>query len=351
MTTSSRDLSKPAVNLITKVQNELATRLEGHLIRGMPVKRVLAAVYEALVNDKMLAECTWQSVVDAVIKATRAGLELYSSFGHAWLVPFYDKHRGVKQCQLIIGYRGMIALAMRNPKVATVEAHVVYERDTFAIDYGSPQVYTHKPCLEDNRGAIIGAYAVIRMVNCDRPVVEWMSKAEIDAIRARSKAASDGPWATDYAEMARKTVVRRILKYCPLSAEAQEALAASDSAEFDFTPTSTSVAPGPLEQLQNKLQGNRSTPLPPPERPEPTPPVASTPPEAKPQDQSVEPQDVQQRISDYASRILEARTPPELLEVVASIKRDELLPQEQKTELISVAKDQWRILQHDGSSS
>jgi recombination protein RecT len=43
-----------------------------------------------------------------------------------------------------------------------------------------------------------------------------MVKSEVDKIRRRSRAADDGPWVTDYEEMARKTVVKRLSKYLPL---------------------------------------------------------------------------------------------------------------------------------------
>jgi recombination protein RecT len=65
-----------------------------------------------------------------------------------------------------------------------------------------------------------------------------MTQREIQDVRSRSKAAQNGPWVTDFGEMARKTVVRRAAKYWPLSpelADASEHDARTDSVVFDAT--------------------------------------------------------------------------------------------------------------------
>ncbi|MEM7820419.1 MAG: recombinase RecT, partial [Candidatus Aenigmatarchaeota archaeon] len=339
--------ARQATNLITKVQLELASRIHGHALRGANIKRIIAAVYEAISNDKLLASCTWESVVDAVVKATRAGLELYSSFGHAWLVPFYDRKHNTYQCQLIIGYKGLIALAMRNNKVASIESHLVYEKDIFSIDYGSPNVYVHKVCLDSDRGQILGAYAAIWMVTSPRPIVEWMTKEEINAIRQRSKASESGPWATDYGEMARKTVVRRILKYCPLSVEEQEAIAASDSAEFDFDSSTPQVNLSHLEQLRQHMEAKNHASL---HSQSKIPSSAVDGPSAHldaihEQSATDRQAQVDAKLSDYGKKIINSGSASELLELVAAIKQDDTLSQDEKTELIKIAKDQWRVLQ------
>ena len=46
-----------------------------------------------------------------------------------------------------------------------------------------------------------------------------MTVQEVEAIRNRSKASEFGPWVTDFEEMAKKTVLRRLLKRLPLSSE------------------------------------------------------------------------------------------------------------------------------------
>ena len=46
-----------------------------------------------------------------------------------------------------------------------------------------------------------------------------MRRDEIEKIKSRSKSGSSGPWKTDYEEMARKTVLRRLVKSLPSDSE------------------------------------------------------------------------------------------------------------------------------------
>jgi hypothetical protein len=77
---------------------------------------------------------------------------------------------------------------------------------------------------------LVAAYAVARLKNAE-PVFEVMHKDDIEKIRRRSKAADSGPWVTDYDEMAKKTVLRRLCKYLPLSTELTAAVAKDEYAE------------------------------------------------------------------------------------------------------------------------
>jgi recombination protein RecT len=115
----------------------------------------------------------------------------------------------------------------------------VFDADTFAYDFGS-DVFTHKPGGETDPAKLTHAYAVIHTTNGGR-LWDVMTRAEVDRIRARSRAGTDGPWVTDYAEMAKKTVLRRLFKLAPCSAELNLAMTLDDAADsglpqgIDFT--------------------------------------------------------------------------------------------------------------------
>src|SRR5690606_27429219 len=119
--------------------------------------------------------------------------------------------RWVKQCQLVIGYRGLAKLARQSGEIKRIEAEVVYEKDKFVYRKGSTFELDYYPCLEADRGAAVGAYALVQFKDGGIQA-EFMPVSEIEKIRARSKAAWDrngnpvGPWKDDWAEMARKTV-------------------------------------------------------------------------------------------------------------------------------------------------
>ena len=53
---------------------------------------------------------------------------------------------------------------------------------------------------------------------------EVMSKKEVDDIRKRSRAGQSGPWVTDYEEMAKKTVFKRLSKWLPVTPDLEAAV-------------------------------------------------------------------------------------------------------------------------------
>jgi recombination protein RecT len=131
---------------------------------------------------------------------------------------------------LIIGYRGLIDLARRSGQISRIEAHPAYEKDRFKIQFGLNPILEHEPDLSGDPGPMILVYAVAELRDGTKQV-EVMTKKQVDGIRARSKAGKSGPWVTDYDEMAKKTVVRRLCKYLPLSVELVTAFERDDELE------------------------------------------------------------------------------------------------------------------------
>lgn len=118
------------------------------------------------------------------------------------------------------GVRGMLSIARRSGEIASVVAEVVHDNDEFSIEYGMKPDLIHKPCIDGDPGAFKGAYVVVRFKGEGiDPVIKYMPKSEIDKHRNRSKSSGDGPWVTDYEEMAKKTVFRSVFKWLPISIE------------------------------------------------------------------------------------------------------------------------------------
>lgn len=175
----------------------------------------LRSVMMAMRQTPALQQCTPQSIIISVAQACAMGLPPNTPLGLSYLVPFKD------QCQLIPGYKGLIRLAIQSGEVADVQPRVVYEGQPFKIKFGLNEDIDHEPVLVDmSDEKIIGVYAVAKLSNGQKKF-DFMYKAEVDKIRARSQAAKSGssPWHTDYAEMAKKTVIKRLAKTIPLSEE------------------------------------------------------------------------------------------------------------------------------------
>lgn len=214
-------------DLLARSRQQIAAALPSHLTADRLIRIAMTTVQ----RTPRLAECSPFSILGCIMEAAQLGLEPDNMLGHAYLVPFWNKKTGCYEAKLIPGYRGLLDLARRSGELSMVYARCVYERDKYEIAFGLEPRLVHIPCDTDKPGEIIAAYAVARLRDGSSQF-EWMWRREIEVVRARSAAADDGPWVTDYAEMAKKTVLRRLMKVLPLSVEVQRAMAKADELEF-----------------------------------------------------------------------------------------------------------------------
>jgi recombination protein RecT len=179
--------------------------------------RLMKVALNCVSKTPMLQKCGVSSILQCVFTAAELGLEPGGALGHAYLVPFGTT------ATLIIGYRGFIQLMRNSGQLASIRAVVVHERDVFKMREGIEQSIKHEPFLDGDPGALKYVYCVAKLKD-GSVQIEVMTRAQIDGIRGRSRSSNSGPWVTDYEEMAKKTVVRRIAKYLPLSAEVEKAI-------------------------------------------------------------------------------------------------------------------------------
>lgn len=242
--------------LLESKKDQLALQVPKHLTAERLIKVALSAVS----RQPKLLECTPESVYLAVMQAAQLGLEP-NLLGACYLVPFNNKKKiggreeWVTEAQFIPGYRGLIDLARRSGQIDGVEAHVVYEKDTFRVSYGLEPMLEHTPYLGDeDAGRVKLVYAIGRLKGA-APQVEVMTFAQVERIRMLSKAKDSGPWKDHWGEMARKTVVKRLMKYLPLSVELVQALEADsrfEDAQNRFDPVAsarTFSAPSKVAEL------------------------------------------------------------------------------------------------------
>ena len=202
---------------------EIAAMLPSHI----NVERFLKSALLAVARDPKLQQCSPLSLFTAVVNAAELGLDFTPSKGAAYIVKFGDK------ATFMPGYRGFIDLAKRTGDVKKIEAVIVRENDRFEIQYGLNPDIDHKPPKKGERGQLIGVYAVATFKDGEKQF-DYMTREEIDAIRKRSKASGSGPWVTDYEEMARKTVVRRLFKYLPSSSDLLDKALEADNEAIGF---------------------------------------------------------------------------------------------------------------------
>ncbi len=227
---------------------------------SVEMNRVLALIK----RDAKLSECTPASVFQCLKTSLSLGLMPNSIRGLAYLIPYSNK--GTLECQFQIGYRGMLELVRRSGVVSRVEAHVAYSNDKFECKLGTESKLIHEPTFGE-RGSFVCVYA-IAFYKDGSYQFEIMTKQEIDKIKSSSQSmqgsrAQYSPWNNHYDEMAKKTVLKRLCKYVPMSEEMERAWEAEEDQERQLVDAETGeVIEQPKtekktkkQQLQEKIAG------------------------------------------------------------------------------------------------
>lgn len=196
--------------------------IEGEIAKALPKvgvtpERFTRIVMSAVSTNPKLAECDPKSFIGSMISAAQLGLEPNTPIGQAYLIPYGNS------CQFQIGYQGLIDLFYRNPDALDVSAETIYSNDDVEVTFGFDPDIKHSMCLTKDRGVPIAYYACWKMKNGGRGFA-IMSKAEVEAHRDKYSKAKNSPWDKDFDAMAKKTVIKRALKYAPKTIEMSKAL-------------------------------------------------------------------------------------------------------------------------------
>lgn len=194
----------------------MAPAIKAALPSVMTPERFSRITLSALSANPKLKECTPQSFLGAMMTAAQLGLEPNTPLGQAYLIPF--KNHGRLECQFQLGYNGLIDLAYRSGEVSIIQAHTVYENDEFQYELGLDPKLRHVPA-KSNRGKPIAYYAMFKTKD-DGYGFQVMSMEDVmEHARKFSKSFGNGPWQTNFNEMAKKTVLKKVLKYAPLKSD------------------------------------------------------------------------------------------------------------------------------------
>lgn len=223
--------------------------MEGEIKKALPSvltpERFTRMVLSALSTNPKLGDCSPRSFLAAMMAAAQLGMEPNTPLGQAYLLPYNNK--GNMEVQFQLGYKGLIDLAYRSGEVEIVQAHVVYENDTFEYQYGLDPKLVHVPADTD-RGDPVKVYAMFR-TKSGGSGFDVMSMDDVRAHAAKySKAYDTGfsPWKTNFEEMAKKTVLKKVLKYAPLKSDfvraaSQDATVKTEISDEMYTVPDTQV--------------------------------------------------------------------------------------------------------------
>ncbi|NVZ19549.1 recombination protein RecT [Pseudomonas costantinii] len=240
MTQQAKPKTLATLMMDPKIKAQMALALPKHLTSDRLARIALTEIRKV----PALAKCNQESFLGAVMQCAQLGLEPGSALGHSYLLPFGNGKAkdGLANVQLIIGYRGMIDLARRSGQIISLTARAVHQNDRFSYRLGLDETIEHVPA-DGDRGKLTHVYAVAKLKD-GGVQFEVMSLTDVEVVRKQSKAGNNGPWVSHFEEMAKKTAIRRLFKYLPVSIEMQRAVSLDERGEAGLDQDNAAVLTG-----------------------------------------------------------------------------------------------------------
>lgn len=227
-----------------KTMQQYVQQMQGEIAKALPSvmtpERFTRITLSALSANPQLAQTTQNSFLGAMMTAAQLGMEPNTPLGQAYLIPFRNK--GVLECQFQLGYKGLIDLAYRSGEVTTIQAQVVYENDEFEYALGLEPQLKHIPAMS-NRGEPIYFYAVFKTKDGGFGF-EVMSVEDVKLHAqkySQSFNSAYSPWKKNFEEMAKKTVLKKVLKYAPMKTDFARGLSADETIKHGVSDDMFSV--------------------------------------------------------------------------------------------------------------
>ena len=191
----------------------------------------MSSVISVANGNPQLRRAQPMSIIGAAMVAATMQLQVVPTLGQAYLIPYGS------QCQLQVGYLGILQLCQRSGQFKKILAAPVHEGEYISGDeFDEDYVFDKKQRKSDK---VIGYMAKFELLNGFTKVAYW----DVDKVKAHASKFSqafrsgfNSPWKSDFDAMAQKTVLKSILNYAPKSIEMQKAIT------FDQAVINTNVS-------------------------------------------------------------------------------------------------------------
>lgn len=180
---------------------------------GISAEEFYVTCVNAVKKSPKLLQCDPRSLFGAILLSAECGLKPNTPEQHAFIIPYKG------QAQFQVGYKGLVEMMYRNPRVQTIYAEAVYENDTFEYWYGLKPDLIHKPFRDGDRGSLICVYAVCKLKDAE-PIFTVVEKSELNKIKSLSPStnSNNSPYTNgtdvhNYMEI--KSAIKKISKLIP----------------------------------------------------------------------------------------------------------------------------------------
>ncbi len=212
--------------------NKMDAEIEALLPEHVSLKKFKRVILTAVGRNPELLNADRDSLFASCLDCATDGLILDGKKAALVVFKTKDKKTGefIAKVQYMPMVSGIYDMLRNAGEIKTIAAHVVhakeYDEFRYWVDDDGDHI-RHTPMLRGDRGEPVLAFAVCRLLN-GAVEVEAMPVDEIERVRQVSKMSGRGPWQEWWGEMAKKTVIRRLSKRLPMSADQERIMQRDD---------------------------------------------------------------------------------------------------------------------------
>ena len=198
--------------VLASIQNTMAAK------QAADFKTAIITLYN---TADSLRRCSPTGIIQAGLNSVKYNFPLDNNLGFCYVVPY----KGYAQFQ--IGWRGYVQLAQRTGQYLCINVTEIKQGEIFGFDIASGRPRLGEPAENREELPDIGYLAYFKLLN-GAEYYYYQTRQQIEAFKNRySPAANCGPWVSNFSEMAKKTVLKHLLKnFGPLTSEIAGALKA-----------------------------------------------------------------------------------------------------------------------------
>lgn len=200
-------------NVLKNYEKSIAQLL--HQKYGVSYEEFYVTCVNAVKKNPKLLNCDPKSLFGSILLSAEVGLRPNTPEQHAFILPYG------KEAKFQVGYKGLIEMMYRNPRVKSIYAEAVFEKDEFDYGYGLQPYLNHKPFRGGDRGGLVCVYAVCKLQDAD-PIFSVVEKSELDKVKtfSQSRNSEFSPYnsgADVHHFMEIKTAIKKLSKLIPKS--------------------------------------------------------------------------------------------------------------------------------------
>lgn len=194
-------------------------------------QRFVAAITSAVAVNPALQECDPATILSGALLGESLNLSPSPQLGQYYMVPFENRKKGCKDAQFVLGYKGMIQMALRSGQyrrlnVLSVKAGELLNWNPLTEEISLRLIEND---TERERTATVGYLASFEYLNGFQKTIYWSrEKMEAHALRySKGYAAKKGYtfWEKEFDAMAYKTMLRQLIsKWGVMSIDLQTAM-------------------------------------------------------------------------------------------------------------------------------